>query len=296
MASWNWSFLIWRGRRPRQAPRRGHGSRPGWRPGRGRGPGPRPPGLAEAIGARWRRPPPVSMAAEGLARPGRAPGVPRAENRPVRLVSMPSKKRLFLRRGLDVALHPGVVAEDVTGALPPAPGHLGALEAEAEVGEVLVRAAEPGAVLAGVRPDGPFLVLADPADVELERPPGPQPGRDLLGEGVGVAGEVEGLLGDEPHGLVVAVAVPLGALEAGDDDEGSGHADHPHEVAQDDLLPPLAQGLVEALGVPVVGQGGEVQLVEAVVRGGDQQLLGPDEAQGVEELRRRWRCPRTRPG
>ena len=190
----------------------------------------------------------------------------------------------LLWRCVDEALDPLVVSEDVAGSLPPATAHLGALKAQAEVGELLVRAAQPGTVLPGVRPERPVFVFPGATHVELEGLPRTQALFDLLRKGLRVPGQVERLLRHETGGLVLAVAVPFVALEARDDDEGPGHPNHPHEVAQDGLPTPLVQRFLEPLRVAVVGGRGEILLVDAVVLIGQQQLLGPDETEAIEEL------------
>ena len=64
-------------------------------------------------------------------------------------------------------------------------------------------------------------------------------------------------------------------------------------VAQHVLPAPLVERLVQPLRESVVDDRREVLLIHAVVAVGGQQLLGPDQAQGIEQLRSRSRCRPT---
>jgi len=161
---------------------------------------------------------------------------------------------------------------------------LRALEAQADAGEVAEGLAQPRAVLAGVGADRPVLVLAHTAHVQLEGLPGTQPFRNLLRKHRGIACGAEGVLGHQPGGLVIAVTVARVSLEAGDQHQRAVDAHDPDHLAQDVLLAPLLQGLVEPFGEAVIDDAREVLLVDAVVAVGQEQLLRADEAEAVEQL------------
>src|SRR5262249_55568474 len=150
-----------------------------------------------------------------------------------------------------VALDDGTRSDDEPAA------RLRALEREAAARDVLVAAAEPRAVDAGVDADTEVLVLVDAAGVDLERLPGAEALGRLLGKRGGIAGPREGLRGEEARGLVLAVAVARRALEARDEDERAEEPDRPHHVAEHVLLAPFLEGLVQPLRVAVVDHGGE---------------------------------------
>ena len=158
------------------------------------------------------------------------------------------------------------------------------LEAEAEARQRLIRLAEHRIVCARVQPDVPVLVLARAAHVQFQRLPRVESGGDLLRKRCRVSCHPEGFACEETGRLMVAVTVPRVPLKPRDDDHraiGSNDANH---VPKHVLAAPLLERLVEALGESIVGDAREM-LVDAVVAIGDEQFLGADEAERVEELR-----------
>ena len=119
-------------------------------------------------------------------------------------------------------------------------------------------------------------VLEDPL-----RLPGSQVS-ELIGEGLGVAREREGLDGQDGGRRVMAVAPALGR-EPGDDDIGPEGADHPHDVGHDGLPIPDPERLGGVLREAEVDGAGE-ELPAAVEAAGGQEFLGADHAQLLEEL------------
>ena len=77
---------------------------------------------------------------------------------------------------------------------------------------------------------------------------------------------------------------------------GRSRADDPNHVAQDRVASPLLDRLVQPLREAVVGDAGEVLLVDAVVAVGDRELLGCASARARRTARSRWRCRRIRRG
>jgi hypothetical protein len=84
---------------------------------------------------------------------------------------------------------------------------------------------------------------------------------------------------------VITVTVALVSLEPGDEHERPFHADHADDVAQHRFTAPLVESLFEALREAVVDHRREVLPVDPVVPVRDEQFLGTNEAQAVEELR-----------
>ena len=108
--------------------------------------------------------------------------------------------------------------------------------------------------------------------VELRHLPGFQPGGDLLGEGRGIGGLVEGGDGGAGHGAVVAVLA--GHVEEGDLDDVRTVAAIGFDHAPDDrFLAPARQRVVAVLG--------EAEIEDAVVR----SVADPGNA-GIEGARR----------
>ena len=83
---------------------------------------------------------------------------------------------------------------------------------------------------------------------------------------------------------VIAVSVARVSLEARDQHQRAVHAHDPNHLAQDVLLAPFLQGFVEPLGEAVIDDAREVLVVDAIVAVGQEQLLGADEAEAVEQL------------
>jgi hypothetical protein len=224
-------------------------------------------------------------AAEGAVNPGELIGdalgraaAERAEQTRVAGVQAVEDRRLLGRRRTHARTDARVVAVIGTaGAGVEAAAVLRALEAQAVAGDVVVGVAEIGAVFAAVDPHRPVLVLADAADVDLVGLPRPQPFLDLIGVDGRIAGQLEGLHGDEAGGLVVAVAVALVALEARQQHPRPAGADHPHHVAHHVFAAPLLERLFEPLRKAVVDHRGEVLLVDAVVAIRHPQFLGADQ-------------------
>ena len=150
----------------------------------------------------------------------------------------------------------------------PAAG-LRALETQPVHAEVLIRIAEPGAVLPGVEADVPGLAVAHAAPVELQRLPGPQPFlRDLLRKHRRIACCPHRLGREAAGGLMMPVSVAHRAVEPRDDDQGPVEPDDAHHLAQHRFAVPTAHRLVERLGIAIVDGRGEVLVVEAVVATG----------------------------
>ena len=83
---------------------------------------------------------------------------------------------------------------------------------------------------------------------------------------------------------MLAVPVVGGAAEHRDDDLGPEPPHDPHDVLEDGVLGPVLPGLVQRLGVPEIVGAGEI-LPRAVEPPGGQQLLGPDQAERLPQLR-----------
>jgi len=132
--------------------------------------------------------------------------------------------------------------------------------------------------------DAPSTRSAIPVD--LRDAPRSQPlVLDLPGESGRVRCRLDRERGEDTGGLVVPMPITRRSVPAGEHHEWSVQADDPHHVAQDRLLIPASQRLVECLRVAVVDGRGEVLIVESVVAAREPELLGPDQPQGVEELR-----------
>src|SRR5262249_50228194 len=162
---------------------------------------------------------------------------------------------------------------------------LRALEAQSEPRDVRVGVAEPRAVLAGVGAQRPLLVLAHAAHVQLQRLPRAESVAQLLGKDRWIAGDAPRFLRQQTGRLMIAVAVALVALEAGDEHERTIDADDPDDVAQHVLAAPFRERFFEPLREPVVDGGGEILPIDAVVTIGEQQFFGPDQPDSVEQLR-----------
>ncbi len=81
------------------------------------------------------------------------------------------------------------------------------------------------------------------------------------------------------------MAVALVALEPCNDHERALGTDHPDDVAEDVVDPPLLDGLVETFGEAVVDHRAEILAVDSVVAVGEQQFLGANQPQRIEQLR-----------
>src|SRR5207253_7884817 len=101
---------------------------------------------------------------------------------------------------------------------------LRALKRETEAREILVRLAQPRAVLAGVGAQRPLFVLAHAAYVQFQRLPRAQAVANLIGKHARVAGDAKRILRDEAGGLMVAVPVALVPLASRDHDARTVHA------------------------------------------------------------------------
>ena len=144
--------------------------------------------------------------------------------------------------------------------------------------------AQPGIV--GSRIDGETSGRVFP-DVSQVQPAG-LPGRQALAgefrKAVGIARDFKGLPGQQPAGLVVAMPVGGRSTEDRQDDLRAKGTDGADQVLQDAVAPPLAQRLLGALGEPEVEGPAEV-LPGAVELVGRHHLPGPDQAQGIEQVR-----------
>ena len=135
---------------------------------------------------------------------------------------------------------------------------------------VLVDQDAEAAVLTG-------LPVAGDRSVQLLRAPR---GQAQLAEPLRVRGRVEGLLGDQSDGLVVAVPVGRDARPAADDDERLHRPDRADDLADDGVAAPAAQRVLPALGEPEVVEGPvedvaavETPRVEALPRAHDPERL-----------------------
>ena len=91
---------------------------------------------------------------------------------------------------------------------------------------------------------------------------------------------------------MVAVAVALIALKARDQHQRPLEANDVDDVAKDVVPAPFVERFVEPLREAVVDDGREVLSIDAVVAVRDEQFLGPDQADGVEEFRADGVVPR----
>ena len=130
----------------------------------------------------------------------------------------------------------------------------------------------------------PRLIFARPACVQFANPPGTQLFVRKLGKSGRIGGRLDRRRCDRACRLVLAMSVPRAALPTGDDYERPESPDRAHHVAQQLFAIPLGQRLVQPLREPVVGDLGEVLLVEAVVLPGPREFVRPDQAEGVEQL------------
>ena len=209
-------------------------------------------------------------------------------------VSMPSKKPVSRSGASDAAFHPLEKMTVRARSFAPPAAVLRALKAQSQCRELLVALAQPGAERPGVDGDVPAVVgrlaaaaerVLEIAAVELERLPGSEPlVAYLFGERIGVAGQVKRFLGHYAGRLVVAVAVLRAAVEAGDERQRAVDANDPDDIPQNVLFAPLPERLFQILGVAVVDQSGEILVVETVVAVGNEEFLGADQAQPVEQL------------
>src|SRR5204862_5957496 len=166
-----------------------------------------------------------------------------------------------------------------------APAVLRPLKAQADTCEVGIGLAQPRTVGGRIDADGPVLVFAHAAHIQLGRLPWPQAVLKRFGKYRRVAGRLAGLPGQEAGSLVIPVAVAIVALEARDHDERALRADDADHVAQDLLAAPFHQRLLQPFREAVVDHAGEVLPVDAVVLVRAQELLGPNQAQRIEQLR-----------
>jgi len=83
---------------------------------------------------------------------------------------------------------------------------------------------------------------------------------------------------------VVAVSVARVALKTRDDHERSIHPDDPHDIAQNIVTTPFPQRFLEPFREPVVDHRREVLAIETVIASRHQELFGPDQSDGVEQL------------
>ena len=194
------------------------------------------------------------------------------------------EERLLLRGRVDHRLQTLVVRHGRAGLRAEAAAVLRSLEAQAQARERLIRVAEHRVVLAGIHADRPVFALAHAAHVQLQRLPRPKTRGDLLREHLRVARQLERFLRDQPRRRVVAVAVALVSLEPRDEHERPLGADDADDVAEDVFLAPLLQRLVETLGESVIDHRAEVLPIDAVVPVRDQQFLGPDQPEAIEQL------------
>ena len=121
------------------------------------------------------------------------------------------------------------------------------------------------------------------AAIQLQRLPGTEAFLQLLGELRGVGSRLERERCEIARQLVLPVTVGLGAAEPRVDDERPVGADDPHHVAEHLALSPERGGLGAALREPVVERPRE-ELLGPVQGPGLQQLLGPDDAERLEQF------------
>src|SRR5262249_4594552 len=105
----------------------------------------------------------------------------------------------------------------------------------------------------------------------------------LLGIGRGIAGEPEGLDGEDGGGGVMAMRGCRLRGEPRDDDVGTELADHPHDVAEDRLSVPDGERLLGVLRVAEILGAGEV-LPSSVQAARGEQLLRARHPERLAEL------------
>src|SRR6516162_10268032 len=83
---------------------------------------------------------------------------------------------------------------------------------------------------------------------------------------------------------MMSVAIAWGALEASADDIRTEGANHPHHIAQRDIVAaPLLECFFRGLGEAEIGHAREA-LLDSVVAVGGQQLQGTDDAELIKQI------------
>ena len=108
-------------------------------------------------------------------------------------------------------------------------------------------------------------------------------GAELLRVGLGVAGEFEGLDGEDGGGGVVAVGRAGLRREARDDHIGPEGADDADDITEDGRVIPDAEGFVDVFGVTEVEGAGE-KLAATIEAAGGEEFLRAGEAELFAEL------------
>ncbi len=122
------------------------------------------------------------------------------------------------------------------------------------------------------------------AAIQLENRPGHQAlfGEEL-GESAGVPGNSKRLVGRPTRGLMLAMSVARGAAEDRDDDLRPKPANDSDYILENRVPGPVLPGFVHRLGKTEIIGPGEV-LAGAIQTPRGQQLLGPQQAQGLSQL------------
>ena len=138
--------------------------------------------------------------------------------------------------------------------------------------------------LRGLQLDRPVLIGTDVVHVKLLRLPGLQPFANLLREARGIGGSAKRLTRQNSRGLMMAVTVARVALKASADHIRTEGANHPHHVAQRDIVTaPLLERLFWSLGETEIGDPREA-LLDSVVAVGRQQLQRADDAELIQQI------------
>ena len=119
------------------------------------------------------------------------------------------------------------------------------------------------------------------ARVYLERLPGLESGGNLIGEDLRIAGGVEDLLRQHAGYLMMPVSICHAANKNRANHHGPVETHGAHRVVEHTLVTPLRERLLHRLREAVVGDAAPVLLIDTVVFIGAQQLIGPDQSQGV---------------
>ncbi len=167
------------------------------------------------------------------------------------------------------------------------------MHAAAASGDLRVAQAQQRIVAAHVHAEPVGVALSDVGQVllppgaaveeEAARLPHLKPLFQLLRKGLGITGQIEGLLGEDGAGLMMAVARAAVRREAGDDHIGPERADHAHHIAQHLLLAPFLEALGGVLAVAEVHRARE-ELLAAIDPPRLHQLLRADDAERIAQL------------